>query len=456
MKDYVISKQGIEIEHQMVDSNSPLEKTRDSWNYPHANYGSFHMDDNKLEWSSYVFSNIAEMEHALSSDICAGIENLLPANILGLTIGCHPYYRDFASAHIHTSIKNMHKDAWKELRQKLYNAQPLIALLSQNSPMLHVLRAGDVRLRLSSWSTFSEFDSESTSHYASLAYGCNGNTLEVRIPSSGPLFQVLSIATLIRVILESEEVSIPLIPTKDNWNAVINYGSASICNIGVPVKVSYSGIKYKPMMVKTTDLFKIFYEENKELFNKQLNGVTSTVKNQIDHFYEFVSNGLTLSDAVFAVLKQYEKKPEDGIQELFELFYNSYKGNDIFPRLPEKINSFMPIVNDYISIDKLNEEIEKLKNIPLIKKAEMLNKDMLSIFIGDNSLFNNSDVRNIMRNLNSNGKYSCRNYTIDPFIIKLLSFNVIKESIKDDRYTTFIPSANYNLVLALGKQSKLI
>jgi len=236
MAEFRTDKQGIEIEIQLLDGQAPTSKVDgfDIDGIMNRVNKHYHSDDGKVEYSSDPYKTLAEIEADLAFYINEGIDALNKHNVDGLTIGCQPFYKDFASGHVHTSIENMNESSWVELRQRLFSAQPIIALISQNSPALYGLRAADVRLVLSSWSAFTDFDSINQAHYQSLAYGENGNTLETRVGSSGPLFQIIGLAALIRVIIAGNDVPIPVIHTKDNWSNVINYGSSSLCKVDEP------------------------------------------------------------------------------------------------------------------------------------------------------------------------------------------------------------------------------
>ena len=359
MGKFSISKQGIEVELQTLDKYRPIEKT----NTDSPPITNFHPDDGKVEYSSKPYDSLGDLADALSKDINSAMNYMHEHRVIALPIGCQPYYKDFASGHIHTSVTDMSKDKWLELRQKLFSSQPLIALLSQNSPMLFSLRAADVRLLLSTWSAFTDYDSTSTSHYQSLAYGQNGSTLEIRIPSSGPLYQLIAVAALIRVILKNDDAPMPVLPTKENWSNVISYGSSSLCTIGIPTGITYDGIKNKSITVKTVDLFKVFYEENLDCFKSELSTVKPVIRKQVEKFYDMVSNGITLSDVVFSIVKSNE--PNQAITGLYDIFYNSYNDNDVFNLLP-KAESYMPIISKYYTITELKDAMASIKEAPFI------------------------------------------------------------------------------------------
>jgi hypothetical protein len=447
MADFKIDRQGIEVELQVLDTMSPTTKSE---GFPIEGVlrkvsDNFHLDDGKAEYSSKPYKTLAEIEDDLSICIGAGMDTMEKNGAYGLAIGCQPFYKDFASGHVHTSIMNMNESSWIELRQRLYSAQPIIALLSQNSPALYGLRAADVRLVLSAWSAFTDFDSINQAHYQSLAYGENGNTLETRVGSSGPLFQIIGLAALIRVIITNNDVPIPVIHTKDNWVNVINYGSSSLCKVGLPVVGNYDGVKYKTVMIKTTDLFKIFYENNKDALAKELEGVHPITKQEVFKFYDLLANGYTLSDLVYSVFRNNE--PDICNKTLFNLFRASYKREPILDKFTN-YKHFMPIVSSFITLDQMKDEIGKVKESSLIKRVELMKKDYLAAFIGDIGIIKNVKTIEILRKVANDGKYlykPAEKAIVEELInIKVLSLTNEARVVGADE--------NLPLIVALAKQ----
>jgi len=447
-----INKQGIEIEFQMLDGKNYIGVNK---NYRMGDLaridGGYHIDDDKIELSTKPYTHLGGLENALCDSVAGAIEHLEEnTDVLPYTIGCQPFEKDFASAHIHTSTKNMDRETWITLRQKLWSAQPLIDLISQNSPILYNLRAADVRMLLCQWAHVPPFDSEETSHYMSIAWGENGNTIEVRIPSSGPLSQPLAVATLIRVILQDDYEPIPLISTKENWKNVINYGSSSLCRIGIPYKVSYEGLKYNSMLVKSTDLFKIFYQENYDLFKEELDYFSASTSGQVSKLFELIAAGYTLSDVVYAIYQENIKEPNKVNKILYDIFSRTYMRKDMFLKFPE-VKSFMPIINEYYSMDDLREIVDKFKVSPISKRLELMNKDCLSVFMGKNGFIRSRESRKILYDLVSFGAVDYNYYKGEKIVSLLTKTKAIKKN--DNK---LVPDVNFREVISLAKQSGMI
>jgi hypothetical protein len=362
--NYTVDKQGVEIEIQIVDKETldRFSRVNNMLDGLRKISDCFHPDDGKYEFSSLPFHDLRELEDHLKSDFLPGME-LLKKHLDPILLGCTPFYADYASGHIHTSIKDMNNDIWLELRRKLFNAQPLIALLSQNSPICQNEKYADYRLAKSSWSTFSDFESTNTGHWMSLAYGMNGTTLEVRIPSAAPLPQILGVATLIRVLLEEDSFIYQAANVKQNWDNVIRYGSSSISDIAVPKGIDYSGFKMKVLKVKTTDLWKIYFQENLDIFKKLLSQFSSKVSGDILKFYDFISRGHTISDSIYELVEK-EKNENKLSRYLVDFSIKSCKDDSMFNYLNEDPSPFMPVIERTISIDELKEIVDKLETHP--------------------------------------------------------------------------------------------
>ena len=362
--NYEVDRQGVEIEIQIVDkettnrfsrSNNILDRLRKISD-------CFHPDDGKYEFSSLPFAELSKLEEHLKHDFVPGME-LLNKHLNPILMGCTPFYSDYASGHVHTSIKNMDNDSWIELRRKLFNAQPLIALLSQNSPVCDNEKYGDYRLAKSNWAGFSDFESTNTGHWMSLACGMNGTTLEVRIPSSAPLPQILGIVTLIRVLLEEDSFIYQAANVKQNWDNVIRYGSSSISDICVPKGINYSGFDMKLIKVRTTDLWRVYFQENIDTFKRFLSLFSSKMSGEIFKFYNFISKGHTISDSIYELIDK-EKNENKLSDYLVDFSIKSSKKESMFNFLNEDPSSFMPVIERTISVDELKEIIDKLEDHP--------------------------------------------------------------------------------------------
>jgi len=393
---YEIDKQGVEIEIQLADKNIRIAKATD----PRIDYaklgeisGGWHSDDAKVEFSSSPYTDIGDLGVNVASIVSKGMK-LISSGVHPITIGCTPFFEDFASGHIHTSIIDMKKKSWIEMRRKLFNAQPLIALLSLNSPVVGSLVAGDVRLLLSKWSRFSDYESTSMDHWMALAYGMDGATLEVRIPSSGPIQQILGILLLIRVILKEDVPSYPILNTKENWNEVINYGSASMTRILLPTSITYHGLKNSECLIRSTDLWKAYLIDNKDNFKTELEKLPSKLRSRVEEFYEYVANGHTLSDGIYQSLMKFKDRSRF-IDFLSSMSIGTYCGASIFDYLPKDPPSLYPVAEKYMTLDEFRDLVNKImaKGFNNIKLYEA---DYINAVLHEPMILTNIAIRRVM------------------------------------------------------------
>ena len=317
-----VDKQGIEIEmfvteHNTTTLNSRImdtARTEFSMNV----FEDIYYDDGKPEFPSKPYSSLGYLYRHIRNIIRECIEISRNKQWDLITIGTYPFGSDrvFASGHIHTSIKkengaNLNETELSEIRKRLYNAQPLIACLSQNAPIHKATPyCKDTRLAFSRWARFTEYDDRENSHYLALALNRPRDiaTIEVRIPSSSFPQQLIAVANVIRVILNNEENPVQIDFTKELWNRVINYGAQAIYPIKVPYKIDYCGIKYKKVQIPLYLLMKMFLEEYKEQIKQGLSGLPARIKQQIFEFYNTIAEGYTVSDYVLEYWKTLTNK----------------------------------------------------------------------------------------------------------------------------------------------------
>ena len=376
---YSVNKQGIEIEVISIEKNSLEKHLTSSKILDHLKKISskFHLDDGKYEFSSLPFNHLGELEDHLKSDFVPGLE-YLDKEVNPILMGCSPFFIDFASGHVHNSIEDMSNEKWIELRRKLYNAQPLIALLSQNSPVVGDIKVADVRLVRGLASRFTDFESTNTAHYMSLALGLGGATLEVRIPSASSLTQILGIVALIRTLLEEETYVYQSANVQSAWDNVIRYGSSAINRILIPKGLSYQGVNLKEIVVKVTDLWKIYLSENIDLIKSIISQFSSRTQSDILEFYNFIAEGHSISDSIYEIISK-EPNSELLSNKLRDFSIQTSKGKSIFQFLNKHPESFMPLIERAYSIEEINEIIEKMQKNPMLKSISQYN-DYFSMF----------------------------------------------------------------------------
>lgn len=451
---YTIDMQGAELEFQQIAKNNPRTKFVGEFRAGSLSevHHSYHIDDGKMEVSSDACKDLGELAEHLRK-ICGDGLKVMSQTYHPVTIGCTPFYVDFASGHIHTSVEGMNDSTWEDLKVQLYSAQPLIALLSQNSPLVGPVRAADVRLLLSNWSTFTDLGRNEKSHWLAIAYGMRGQTIEVRIPSSGPLFQIIAIAALLRVILEDNATSIALPMAKNNWSRVNAYGSSSICEIAVPSSIMrYDGFKHNKLNIRTTDLWKWFYNNYAEQFDNVLHSLSKSLRNDVEKFYKFVADGHTLSDSYYEIINGYMKRgKEDEIaSKLVEISINSYTGGGAFDILPINPSPFMPVIEKYYSIEEVDKLCSKIAESNTTYNFDSVSNDVLDVFLNSHQSPTSHSISNIVvTNL----------FQGNPVVVRSVSTeqlrSLVNSRIVDVEHGYIIKGKNFPLAVALCKEAGL-
>jgi hypothetical protein len=403
-------------------------------------FSRFYFDDNKPEFPSDPYPTLGELADHLAYVIqkCLGICE--EEKWIYSLLGNYPYYDDFCSGHIHTSLKGMSPESWVEMSKILFNAQPLIALLSANSPIFGgVYRASDVRLAFSSWSRFTEFGDSNGDHWMALAKGENGDTLECRIPSSSPLFQIIGIAGVIRLLLEdSDNQSLPVFNNEEIYERVVMYGSRSVIPIYLPSSITYSGIKTKKVYVPITELWRSFYTSNKDRLKEILEDVSATLKKEVFDFYETVAEGNTVSDKI---LEQWNRTEDKSEYRFFvqKLTKDSYNLVPIINSLPNPGNDILPKLEDHISIEEFKDIIDNLKIEDLPSTERFI--DLMDLLVDPHM----KDFHNIITAIQK-AKGSLQSLFSSRLVNKLLMLDVVKE---DELTGNLIPSKNFLSALQL-------
>jgi len=361
---------GVELECYVQESNSLKGKDF----FVHSNACSlfkerinsaFYVDDHKPEFPSKPYSNLKNLSDELCNIMLASSELAKKKNWVMILIGCHPYTDTFASGHIHSSFNmSPSKKEEAEIRRKLFSIQPLLALLSQNSPIMNgeISPVKDSRLAYGSWSQFTNYDEMSTGHYMALASGRKKATLECRIPSSCGLYQILGIVSFLKTIISFEDV--PILPTQyveDLYFKTLRYGGEAITPLVNPSKIGYLGFDGKTVYVKISDLWKRFLEdkETSSRLNEVLKELPPAIKKKVLGFYNIISMGLTASDFILNLFNE-EKNKEEILLTLEETTNESYARKSAFyeiletPELPEN-----PKHQCTISIKELEEMLRK-------------------------------------------------------------------------------------------------
>lgn len=361
-------KQGVELEINVIEKTKPFgTKNYDLHLFIEeklsGNVSSrIYFDDNKPEFPSLPFETLPELEGHLIKIFDEIFDVLDQHNCYISLLGCYPFFRDYCSGHIHTSILNYKEDSWLEMRRKLYNAQPLLALLSANSPVqLGEYLGSDVRLMFSSWATPVEYEDNCSSHWMALAKGRKGPTLECRIPSAGPLFQILGIANIIRVLLEDNDSDIPVLNAVDLFKRTAKYGTDTIVPIRLPKKITYKGIDYRVVDVKLVDLWRVYFEDNKDLIKENIKDC-KTYK-EIMLFYESLANGVSVSDRMLGVWEN--TKREEISKTIDAITRMSYESTPVLESLPLP-NNKMHTPDIPITLEEFKKIVESVR-IPDIK-----------------------------------------------------------------------------------------
>jgi len=352
-----VFKQGIEIELNVINKEKYFKRI----GIIHDRFltlckekisSRFYFDDNKPEFPSIPYITLPELEAHLSSIFKETFSLAEKKNYYLSLLGSFPYYYDYCSGHIHTSIKKWDEDSWIQMRDKLYNAQPLIALLSANSPIRTKEYLGsDVRLMLSNWSSPVPYGDKTSHHWMALAKGRHTPTLECRIPSSGPLFQLLGIANIIRVLLNDEDTDIPVISTVETFRRVAKYGTEALVDVRLPKKITYHGVKYNVVKVKIIDLFKMYLKDNLSVIKEGIKDCK--LYKEIMAFYESIASGVSVSDKILGLWQN--KGGEEFVEILHKFNETSYK---LRPSLEK-----LPLPKNKIILPELSVSLEEFKEI---------------------------------------------------------------------------------------------
>jgi hypothetical protein len=337
----------------------------------------FYWDDGKPEYPSNPYSNLGDLEQELVDVITEAYDIAEKNNWNIIMLGTDLDYPSFSSAHIHQSIsKNPTEEEIRYIREHLASIQSFIALLGQNSSILEgiITYCKDARLGYSLWSKFTPYNSNSTSHYLSLASGLSGHskvpTLEVRIPSSSCLLEQL-FANVILVRTFSRLPKVPILPlseTRNTFYKVIRYGGEALIPILNPNGVGYLGIKGKTIYVRISELFKILLQDSliKDLVKESLSELSSSLRSRITELFELITKGYTVTDLIE---ETFLSNPKINYLEgkLHLALYNSYSNKDSFTNVlhipkEKKLQMFVP----NITLEELNEMIKK-KNMEFLE-----------------------------------------------------------------------------------------
>ena len=399
-----VNKQGVELEINVFKKNSP-PFIKDLSLHEHATRlfkevrDKVYLDDGKPEYPSWPHSTLGDLEEDLSESVTRFLRIAERERMEISLVGNFPFFYDFCSGHIHTSVTSKNV-TWLDLRKKLYNAQPLIAYASANSPILEGnYRASDVRLAFSSWSDFVEYDDTSQSHWSAITMGEGGETIECRIPSAGPLFQIIGIAAMIRSIIENEEPISPILNTKEIWKNVIIYGSKAIVPILLPKKVHYYGYTTRKVFVKMSDLFKLYLQEQESYLKEQLSTCSSIVRSEVMEFYRLLASGVTLSDIILTRWFKSKDKLEV-VDFIVNMTRESYSRRQFTDKLVtgEIVEGISPNVKTIT----LEEFKEILKSLNLEELLDSNIQDLMKILV----LYDPDTIKKTIQRILGNSKES--------------------------------------------------
>ncbi|MEM2260810.1 MAG: hypothetical protein QXK24_00015 [Ignisphaera sp.] len=442
MEPFKVYKQGIELEINIIEPTNPFNKYVELHEQAEKIfrkiYERVYFDDLKPEFPSLAYENLGDLSEHISQFMSLFIDKVETKDWKISLLGNFPYFYDFCSGHIHTSIVNKQADSWLEMRKKLFNAQPLIAYISANSPILQqIYRASDVRLAFSSWARFVDYNDRTEDHWCSLAKGERGETLECRLPSAGPLFQIIGIANILRTILESGEEVSPIHNCEEIFNNVVLYGSKAIVPIYLPYKVNCYGYSTKKIYVRIVDLFRMFIEENKDKLKEQLKYCPSKLRDDILDFYQLLAKGVTMSDIILYVWSQSRKEIVDFIHYLTKRSYSIERIIPTLPMPPPDINQVVPIEQEVLTLEEFKQLIETV-NIEPLQCSEI---DVLKYIL---YAAKKSEIEDILGLIRMN-QYLTKDITrYHPLVEQLIELNVLKE--EEDR---IVPSSNFPIFIQL-------
>jgi len=441
-----VFKQGLELEFNVIEINKYFKRIGGAHDYflslcKDKISGRFYWDDGKPEYPSVPYESLAGLEEHLYKIFNQVFTLADKKNYYLSFLGTFPYYADYCSGHIHTSIKQWNEDSWKEMRDKLYNAQPLIALLSANSPIRFKEYIGsDVRLMLSTWASPVSYGDDSSHHWMALAKGRHTPTLECRLPSSGPLFQLLGIANIIRVLLSDEDTDIPVLNTHDTFHRVTKYGTEALVDIKLPKKITYHGIKYNTVKVKIVDLFKMYLKDNLSLIKENIKDCK--LYKEILGFYESIASGVSVSDKILGLWQT--MNGEEFVEANYVFDRTSYSLKPYFEKLPLPKNKILlPEVS--ISLEEFQEILKHISSsidFPIFPESEII------------EVINAPDKVELLKDLIK----ECKKYgeTSINLPLKLRDLYLKHKIFIEHKPRRYIPGPNFNYVVQLLEGSDLL
>ena len=396
----------------------------------------FYYDDGKPEYPSRPYSDLRGLYDDLDTVIryASEIASMEYESDIML-IGTYPFgsEREFASGHIHSSLKKPDNSLATEreilsLRNRLYNAQPLIACVSQNSPIIDgMFQVKDTRLFYSEWAEFTEFGDTTDSHYLALAVNQpvpDVATLEVRIPSSSNPIHLIATANVIRALLNKEDYPIAMEHTSTTWERVLKYGAKAIVPLKLPKSISYYGFKYSTVNVEMSTLFKIFIEEYKDELKDGIASLPARIQNYIWKLYERITEGYTISDYVIEHWNSLEDK-----WRLLD-YYVDMSYNPIWTN-KKPIRTYSPILENKVTYEELMEIARDLEN-----KYE-ISDELVELYNILNNLDNSTKrlMARILSKISVEGEMFFIPFsTRDVQAIKTLSDLEAIEEVSNDRY----------------------
>jgi len=366
----ISSKQGIEIEGYVQElsnydkmdifvNNEACGKFREDVNE------AFYFDDGKPEFPSNPYVGLRPLVAHITDVIARALDLCEEQEWIFSLIGCHPYQDSFASVHVHNTLgKSPTKKEEQDMRKRLFSVQPFIELLSMNSPIMNgnIAPVKDVRMSYSTWSQFTDFDVKSTGHYMSLASGRKALTLEVRIPSSCGLYQLIGVTAFIKTILSFDDIPILPIPyVEDLFYKTIRFGGEAICPLILPNKIGYLGLKGKTVYVKISDLFKQFLEdkETRGRLDKVLSELPASTSSNVMAFYKVIANGHTMSDYILHFFDKVRGNRKEVIDLLSQISSSFHGKIPIFSTLETPKNNMLPKLNTTLSIAELEKMLKE-------------------------------------------------------------------------------------------------
>jgi len=463
-----IVKQGIELEGYVQERDS-ISQNHSKFVHDSAVklfsdkvFPKYYLDDGKPEFPSDPYDNLGELSKYIADVITRAIHECEHKGWIYSLIGCDPFSNTFASTHIHMSIKKQPTaDDVISLRKKLYPMQSFICLLSQNSPIAGgVLRpVKDARLAYSSWSDLTKYDSTDPSHYLALAQGRKALTLEVRLPSSAPYYQVLSTAVFVKTICKLDELPfIPFERVEDTSYRVIRYGGQALVSIVSPEEVGYVGLKGKKYLLPIKDLFSLFLNDDqvKPVLKEVLSELSSGDRDKVKQFFKIIENGYTVSDYLIEIWNV-TKHRKDIIEALGGVTEESYvKKKPFWQLLPNPSKFVLPNIESKITINELQE---LLKNWNLDIFSNHLNEKAVDHVLNTSihSLRKNDVTKEVFKSLLKKEQVKVSSLSNLKDSGTTLLFLNDEKIIQYDKYSNNIKRGElYMYVIQLAKEEKLM